>query len=96
MLHDRDVNIIQQSNNTKKTITTNHQNNSAQSLNDKLDETQLPKKQQTRKFKKRVRSSSLSLGQDPKNPNLNQTNEKEIKVSIFSSSFSSVFSDIES
>ena len=35
VLHDRDVNIIQQSNNSKKTITTNHQNNSAQSSNDK-------------------------------------------------------------
>ena len=96
VLHDRDVNINQQSNNTKNTITTNRQNNSAQSLNDRLDESQLPKKQQARKFKKRVRSSSSSLGQDPKNPNLNQANEKEIKVSIFSSSSSSVFSDSES
>ena len=34
--------------------------------------------------------------QDLKNPNLNQTNEKKIEVSIFSSSSSSVFSDSES
>ena len=97
VLHDRNVITIQQSNNSKKTIATNYQNNSAQSSNDKLDESQLPKKQQTRKFKKRVRSLSSSLGQDPKNPNLNQTNEKEIEVGIFSSSSSSsVFSDTES
>ena len=43
-----------------------------------------------------MRSSSSNLGQDPKNPNLNQTNEKETEVSIFSSSCSSVFSDSES
>ena len=86
--HDREVNTIRQSNNSKQPITTTDQNNTAQSFNDELDEFQSLKKQQTRKLRKRIRSPSSSLEQESKNPNLNQTKEKENKVSIFSSSSS--------
>ena len=82
--HDREANTIRQSNNAKQPITTTDQNKTAQSFNDELDEFQPLKKQQTRKLRKRIRSSSSSLEQESKIPNLNQTNEKENKVSIFS------------